>query len=128
MIDLHLHEGGVAENPAQDVVEVVGDPPRQEADTLHLLLVKELLLQLLLLRHVPDHSPEVDGTAGAVFLGVRGDQDVQELTVLPLPDRLVIPDKAFVGDLLAEKLPICGGDVEIRVEVEGHHLFLAGIA
>ncbi|OPZ59351.1 MAG: hypothetical protein BWY86_01241 [Candidatus Aminicenantes bacterium ADurb.Bin508] len=123
-LDLQLHQGGIPEDTAQDVVEIVGDSPGQEADALHLLLLKELALHPLLLGHVPDHPPKVEGFPLGVRFGFHRSQNVQPLPVPALQREGVVFHRLPAQDPFQESLLLLL--LEEEPKVRRSHLFPAG--
>ena len=99
-----IREGqlAVAQDRGQQVVEIMGDPPCQPADRLHLLGLAELLLgQLeLLLGPLPFGDVEVDrhapdGTPARIVQGGGRDAHVDPASVLVQPLGLVAGERVF---------------------------------
>ena len=90
---LHLQQAGIAHEGHEDVVEVVGDPPCEGTDGLHLLGLAELGLKALTFGDVPQ---EDEGDRLALIGGDRDRRlDVDDIAVLPQALELVAVRDCF---------------------------------
>jgi len=112
---IHQHQRDMALDAHEEVVEVVGDPAGESADSLHLLRLEELGLELPGLGDVAGDTADADDLPRVVEHGdlhdvQRHGHAVDRLAVLDL-HHLAVEDAIvhLAGPLLgrlAEKLPV----------------------
>ena len=89
-------EGGVALDAGEQVVEFMGDAPRQRADALHFLRLHQLPMHLLVLGDVAIDADEVGHLPADVEDRGKGEGGIEQRAVLALVDELSLPAAAFV--------------------------------
>ena len=129
VVALHLFEQQVPvpEDRGQDIVEVMGNAPGQQADGFHLLRLQELLLELLLLGHIPDHAPEAPDLPLPVAQGRAGDDHPELVAFLALHLHFIVLGVVRLAHDLDELFPVMPVDVKVPPDVDREKLFLRGI-
>ena len=117
-----LHQLRVTGDDAEEVVEVVGDPPGEEAHRLHLLRLPALVLQAHLLADVHHDADDLGAAAGSAMTRTLS----LTHTASPVAETIRYRNSWLRPSAMRLAAGLLGGDAVLRMEMAQPEIGLVG--